>query len=157
MAWQLLRHYQQWGALNTVADPIPAAFNENDQVKYAGLYVAQEMAASCGRGVSYAARGNGCFQFLHDGKRRCSSCHSLGGASHPPGLPRMALDRSLQLFENIFHRWALMVAAAARGGRGGGGGGGGVVLSVMSRGAGWPDVARRGLTPRVEKPSESGA
>ena len=39
---KLLRHYHFWGQLNTRSDPIPPAYNENDQVKYAGLYVAAD-------------------------------------------------------------------------------------------------------------------
>ena len=101
---KLLRHYHMWGSLNTKIDPIPAAYNENDQTKYAGLYVAQEMAASCGHGRQYQSRSTGCFGFLHDGQRRCTpGCRGGASAQHPPGLPRMALDRSLLLFENFFH------------------------------------------------------
>lgn len=103
---KLLRHYHHWGAIDTKADPIPKAYSENDQVKYAGLYVAQEIAASCAHGRDYAAKGMGCFGFLHDGKRRCvPGCRGDGDGAraHPIGLPRMALDRSLLLFENMFH------------------------------------------------------
>ena len=100
---QLLRHYHKWGQLDTRADPIPAAYNENDQTKYAGLYVAQEIAASCAQGHSYTSSGRGCFAFLHDGGRRCApGC--VGGAARSHSLrPRLALDRANALFENMFH------------------------------------------------------
>ena len=79
----LLRHYHFWGALDTNVDPIPAAYTENDQTKYAGIYVAQEMAASCNEGIEYESKGHGCFTFLHDGARRCSpGCHSSGARQH---------------------------------------------------------------------------
>ena len=99
---KLLRHYHFWGQLNTRSDPIPPAYNENDQVKYAGLYVAQQMHASCASGRQYRARGHGCFHFLHDGVRRCAQGCAGATGSAPP-LPRMALDRSLMLFENMYH------------------------------------------------------
>ena len=97
----LLRHYHHWGTLDTKADPIPPAYNENDQVKYAGLYVAQEIAAACAHGRPYRARGSGCFKFLHDYQRRCAS--GCQGASSAHSLqPRMGLDRGLRLFENMY-------------------------------------------------------
>ena len=54
---KLLRHYHFWGQLNTRSDSIPAAYNENDQTKYAGIYVAQEIAASCSSGRQYRVLG----------------------------------------------------------------------------------------------------
>ena len=112
----LLRHYHHWGYLDTKREPIPPAYTENDQVKYAGLYVAQEIAASCQKGKPYEARGGGCFGFLHDGRRRCApGCRDAHAASsHPRGLPRMALDRSLLLFENFFHAGAHSVGASGK-------------------------------------------
>ena len=104
---RLLRHYHFWGRLDTRRDPIPPAYNENDQVKYAGLYVAQELRAQCaatgGRGGGASSRGGGCFRFLHDNEQRCANSCRGTGASHLAGLPRMGLDRSLQLFENMYH------------------------------------------------------
>ena len=100
----LLRHYHFWGQLSTRTDPIPAAYTENDQTKYAGIYVAQEMAAACaaGPGRSYAGRGRGCFTFLHDGGRRCAPGCGHAARQHPL-TARMALDRANSLFENVFH------------------------------------------------------
>ena len=83
---KLLRHYHFWGQLNTRSDPIPPAYNENDQVKYAGLYVAQQMHASCASGRQYRARGHGCFHFLHDGVRRCAQ-----GCAGATGSGRLCL------------------------------------------------------------------
>jgi hypothetical protein len=103
----LLRHYHRWGKLDTRSDPIPPAYNENDQVKYAGLYVAQEMAAACSAGRQYGAKGSGCFKFLHDGGNRCSpGCRSGDVAKRGAPMPRMAIDRSLLLFENMYHAGA---------------------------------------------------
>ena len=72
---KLLRHYHFWGRLDTKSDPIPAAYNENDQVKYAGLYVAQEIHAQCSARNSYSSRGSGC-------TRACGS--SATGSSATP-------------------------------------------------------------------------
>lgn len=99
---KLLRHYHFWGRLDTKSDHIPAAYNENDQVKYAGLYVAQEIHAQCSAGNTYSPRGNGCFKFLHDNAQRCAQGCRGASASHVP-MPRMALDRTLLLFENMYH------------------------------------------------------
>ena len=80
-------------------DRIPAAYNDNDQVKYSGLYVAQEMAAACSNGKPYKSRGHGCFHFLHDGVSRCAGvCSGSHSLQH-----RMAIDRSNTLFENMYH------------------------------------------------------
>lgn len=98
----LLRHYHFWGRLDTRSDPIPAAYNENDQVKYAGLYVAQEMALQCSATHSYRGKGQGCFAFLHDGARRCAPGCRHGNLPHTL-VPRIALDRTLLLFENMYH------------------------------------------------------
>lgn len=80
-------------------------YNENDQTKYAGIYVAQEMALACAGGGHYAGKGHGCFGFLHDGQRRCSPGCSQPSRQHPLQA-RMALDRANTLFENVFHAGA---------------------------------------------------
>ena len=90
---KLLRHYHHWGLLDTKRDPIPAAYNENDQVKYAGLYVAQQIADGCNGGAQYRSKGHGCFKFLHDGNRRCTpGCNSPGARDRLP-MPRMGMCR----------------------------------------------------------------
>ena len=38
---RLMRHYVNWGQLNTEREKIPPAYLENDQVKYAELYLAR--------------------------------------------------------------------------------------------------------------------
>lgn len=103
---KLLRHYHFWGRLDTHKDPIPPAYNENDQVKYAGLYVAQEAHLQCAQSGRYVSRGGGCFRFLHDGQQRCANSCYGAMASHLASLPRMGLDRSLLLFENLYHAGA---------------------------------------------------
>ena len=111
---KLLRHYQRWGQLNTNADPIPAAYNENDQTKYAGLYIAQEMAAACAHGRQYESRGRGCFRFLHDGQRRCGGGCSSAAMSRHSLAHRIALDRGNELFENMFHSGQHTVSAKGK-------------------------------------------
>ena len=104
---KLMRHYVNWGALDTHAEPIPPAFLENDQTKYAGLYVAQAFADACtpARARSVQLRGHGCFRFLHDGRQRCSHgravCNNQAGAHSLSA--RIALDHRLSLFENMYH------------------------------------------------------
>ena len=123
----LLRHYHNWGRLDTRKEPIPQAFAENDQTAYAGLYVAQHFADTCrptgggggAQGGDSGGRrrfkgdarrgvgGGGCFGFLHDGEQRCV----VGGTpwctaaslwrNHPLGS-RMTLDYQLHLFENMY-------------------------------------------------------
>ena len=117
----LLRHYHFWGTFDTKRDPIPSAFTENDQVKYAGLYVAQEMAAACNApGGYYKAAGPGCFHFLHDGAKRCApGCGAANKQGAP--MPRMGLDRSLTLFENVYHAGAHAIEGDGRVVRRGGG------------------------------------
>ena len=121
----LLRHYHNWGRLDTKKEPIPQAFVENDQTAYAGLYVAQHFADTCrpkgggggrgGRGGRRRSRGNalrgvgggGCFGFLHDGERRCVAhgaprCANDALWREHPLRPRMTLDYQLHLFENMY-------------------------------------------------------
>lgn len=94
----LLRHYHHWGTLDTKRDPIPAAYTENDQVKYAGLYVAQEIAAACADGRRYSSRGGGCFKFLHDGQRRCAPGCSARAASTRLPVPRIGAKLATRSF-----------------------------------------------------------
>lgn len=104
----LMRHYVNGGRLDTRIEKMPAAFLENDQTKYAGLYVAQAFAQSCRGGERVRLRGHGCFRFLHDGIQRCSrgspQCTSEAGMHDLDA--QIGLDRSTTLFENMYHAGA---------------------------------------------------
>mmetsp|Transcript_23898 Transcript_23898/g.59380 ORF Transcript_23898/g.59380 Transcript_23898/m.59380 type:complete len:792 (+) Transcript_23898:26-2401(+) len=104
---QLMRHYINWGRLNTNVEHVPSAFLENDQTKYAGLYLAQAFAQSCNGGPTVPLRGHGCFRFLHDGRSRCSRGGAGPDCGHQAGThalkARIGLDRRLALFENMYH------------------------------------------------------
>ena len=102
----------------------PRAFAENDQVAYAGLFVAQHFARACKRQSGgrrrrlrrrrrlFGGGGGSCYTFVHDGRRRCVS----GGRPrcdaewlwrrHPLAPSLLGLDYGMQLFENMYHAGA---------------------------------------------------
>ena len=92
----LLRHYHNWGRLDTKKEPIPQAFAENDQTAYAGLYVAQHFADTCrpkGGGDGGDSGGGG----GAGGSDHRASMRGGGGVADGPGHAQRGGDARARL------------------------------------------------------------
>lgn len=138
----LWRHYLNWELLQKAAprtEPPPAVFapGSNAQIRYAGLYVAQQWAAACKQTENGSAASpssvpslflsqrrqprepRACFRFWHDNTTRCTPA-VCDAAAYPLSTPT-SLDFELALFDNLFHAGRRMlinhrVASARRNG-----------------------------------------
>eukprot|EP00965_Chrysotila_dentata_P164578 5433370-Pleurochrysis_carterae.AAC.1 len=107
---RLLHFYLNWHLIDRSRETTPSVYADNDQVTYAGLFIAQRFAAECEKSaIVRAPRNWRCTPPLLDGDRRCIDisrkplCTSANLRRFPTESERISLDYELRLFENLYH------------------------------------------------------